>query len=1685
MSGYHNERKSNRKRDLGQTNFDSAQPVWIQTRIVEEKASLVDDDGSVGTAGSRNFSLPRTETRNNRGSQSWGWLFGYAVIQQTPEEEVAPPPPSDVSNFERGSYLSHSKAGINSKNSPFGQVNLTKTSSPIFGDLRKTGGIHQPKSVFIRDEWNQKFNGITVDLTASECSKYLVQANTQTGSERAPTNLIELTHLHEPSLIHSLKERYDEGNVYTFCGKILLALNPFKEIKGLYDNEAMARYWNTVDGDDVSSIQPHAYAIAHEAFASMRRAFENNRGSKHKDDNSNVTLDQSILVSGESGAGKTVTTKIIMQYLAKLSEKASNNGNISENESRNIEQQVLQSNPLLESFGNARTVRNDNSSRFGKFIEIQFSKSGQLLGASVRTYLLEKVRIIRQTEGERNYHIFYEILNGMRVMEKKAIGLRGYGIHDFRITASSGTFDRRDGVEDTMTFGDLKQAMNTVGFSPEEQIGIFKVVSGLLHLSNIDFHEAKGDTVVLDETNESIQHVLNIFGVDFDSLTNALCTTAIKVGNEVVKKNLNLSKVERAIEALMKATYGALFEYIVHKVNTSITVGDSNYTHGSDNTAFIKILDIFGFESFEVNSFEQLCINYCNESLQQQFNKHVFKLEQEEYEKEGIEWSFISFPDNQDILDLIEKKHTGIFSILDEQCKLAKCTDQSFANVTYGKCHDHPRFNANQTQKANGRFCIQHYAGIVDYTTETFLDKNKDELSNEATDFLLSSDTSIFVELGKILSSHVTETSSRSSRSLHRSSSSLAKASVGSQFAYQLRTLRESIDKTTPHYIRCLKPNDNLIPDNFMPAIIADQLRCAGVLEAVRVSRIGYPQRYTKEMFLQRYSILALPTLKRSRRIHGEDPCAVLVEQVVPQISERLSIRGGGENVRQHRTVFDVVSVGLQLGMSKVFLRHQAFEALEYLRSKKLHQSAVKIQSKYRMHNERRVYENKVLSIISIQCYSRQFLAMKRVQELRRQNSSILIQSIVRGCIARTNYSKHLLLTVACQKLFRGKRDRKMFAILNKGNKACKIQSWWRMLKCRNNFLVQQYIAFNLQQCFRIRKACEIAKKLRLEANDFNKVASERNELREKVQILKKELQQARKDNIQSTPFNDEKKEVDVCDIDPKHLWTLYQQKVKDCRNKDKEIERLSSVITSLKEEIEEMRDSVGTFQESNNLSKLSSNFVSPNRSLNSSFNSWSSPNKSYETQPTICMDESLEQHLTTSFREGYYDNPIHKAIRAADDDALSIAVTNCDDVASEVNRGGRDGRTPLHLAVLGKNLASAEFLLKNDSIVANTQDDRGNTALHLAPNVNFVKLLLEKGNANPNIPNEKGFCAVHIAVQRRDVESVQYLVANGVNLNVADDFKWLTPLHLVAQDNIHDEHFRKKHHGCQPLQKNSLAVEIMKILFSSASSGQLDVNYQDKDGNTPLHHASILRHEDAGEIILYFLKNGGSPNVQNNRGQTPMHLFLHNVYLQSYDFFADIVQLMLYQGCDTNIQSMNGCAAIHLSIYHQDYNTATQLLERNAQLHLAWQKPSRWQKFWKGHSSSNEVYCLDMIDDLSIMRQLFGSIKCEQQLAPSRSNCMQCKRKLIGFGKKNCHHCGSTVCGSCADQKLESDFFPSYCQRVKESGNPARVCDLCNDILIERKHGREEVVGRELVFSSRQEDVSMLDISFEQEEHE
>lgn len=1011
---------------------------------------------------------------------------------------------------------------------------------------------------------------------------------------KPPSNLIDLTHLHECSVVNALRYRYqhtylDMSHIYTDTGPILLAVNPFKNDESgvLYGEETVKRY--RVDGErrwwmerssggatsssssststknsstqheptsleeesllsSSSPLSPHVFAVADRTFRTMMTRLHppdadlsipnNNKSSsssttaifaasqKQQQQQDKPKVDQSVLVSGESGAGKTYNVKLLMGYLAKLSERPndatttpSSDGNI-----MTIEKRVLESNPIMESFGNARTVRNDNSSRFGKYIEMEFLSSSSsisnqqsdkvvgatLVGASIETYLLEKVRLVHQSPGERNYHIFYELFSLKYSHEDDdnycseenlvdQFGLGDYDMEDFALINTSDTYDRRDGVSDADTFRDMTRAMAVMGIPSLEQHSVFAVCCALLHASNLNFVDIGEVECALETENPHLKYVVDLLGITRDGLNKALCYYEITVGGrggkggETHRKELSQAQAKKGVEALIKATYGAMFKYLVDRINTSIACDAKGNKGGSSRNkrrkgergGTIGILDIFGFETFQVNSFEQLCINYCNEALQQQFNRFVLRNEQEEYEKEGIPWSFIEFPENQDVLDLIDQKTSGILNMLHDQCRTPGASDKTFSHLMYDKCAGHSRFEADSRQVAEHLFAVHHYAGLVEYDVEGFVEKNRDELPKEASDLLLSSNNEFVRTLAEILKP---STSFGRNKVVSPRSGSSQRPTVGVQFSSQLRSLRSKIDETSPHYIRCLKPNNLLAPDIFDVALIADQLRCAGVIEAVRVSRLGYPQRYSHHQFISRYRILGMKALKKKNNLKKFNPAKALVHAV----KSSLKVDDDQDNI------------GIQVGKSKVFLKRQAYDTLERLRRDKIASSALVIQKNARRYIYQKYYSQAWAAILTIQCFLRCASAKNEVQKLRKQLCSIVIQSCWRRHLSRKRLSSAKTIAIWSQCHLRGSLCRKKYNAMNEDRKAIYIQSIWRRCVAVRTLKRYKWAAVTIQCAIRSCFSRAILNDLKSNARDLRAVQAERDLLRQEVIELKK-----------------------------------------------------------------------------------------------------------------------------------------------------------------------------------------------------------------------------------------------------------------------------------------------------------------------------------------------------------------------------------------------------------------------------------------------------------------------------------------------------------------------------------------------------------------------------------------------------
>ncbi|XP_061353959.1 myosin-12 [Gastrolobium bilobum] len=834
--------------------------------------------------------------------------------------------------------------------------------------------------------------------------------------------MTKLAYLHEPGVLHNLACRFSLNEIYTYTGNILIAVNPFRRLPHLYAIHMMEQYKGAAFGE----LSPHLFAVADTCY----RAMINENGS------------QSILVSGESGAGKTETTKMLMRYLAFM-------GGRSRTEGRTVEQQVLESNPVLEAFGNAKTVKNNNSSRFGKFVEIQFDKNGKISGAAIRTYLLERSRVCQVSDPERNYHCFYMLCAAPQEDVKK------YKLGDprqFHYLNQTNCYEVSN-VDDAKEYLETRNAMDIVGINQDEQDAIFRVVAAILHLGNIDFVKGKEVDSSKLKDDKSLFHlrtVAELLMCEERALEDSLCKRVIVTPDGNITKPLDPEAAALSRDALAKTVYSRLFDWIVDKINSSI---------GQDSNAvsIIGVLDIYGFESFKINSFEQLCINLTNEKLQQHFNQHVFKMEQEEYTKEEIDWSYVEFVDNQDVLDLIEKKPGGIIALLDEACMFPKSTHETFAQKMYQTYKGHKRFSKPKLARTD--FTVNHYAGDVTYQADYFLDKNKDYVVAEHQALLWASKCQFVANLFPPLPE---ETSKQSKFS-----------SIGSQFKQQLQSLMETLSTTEPHYIRCVKPNSVLQPGIFENFNVLNQLRCGGVLEAIRISCAGYPTKRTFEEFLDRFGMLAPDVLD------GSDEKKASIA-----ICDKMGLKG------------------YQMGKTKVFLRAGQMAELDARRAEVLAKAARRIQRQIRTHLTRKEFITLRKATILIQKIWRAKLARKLYEHMRREAASIRIQKHVRAHRARMYYTSLQASAIIIQSGLRALAARNEYRYRRRTKASTKIQTQWRRVQALSDYKQQKRATVTLQCLWRVKVARKELRKLKMAARETGALKEAKDKLEKRVEEL-------------------------------------------------------------------------------------------------------------------------------------------------------------------------------------------------------------------------------------------------------------------------------------------------------------------------------------------------------------------------------------------------------------------------------------------------------------------------------------------------------------------------------------------------------------------------------------------------------
>uniref|UniRef100_A0A668AG22 Si:ch73-194h10.2 n=1 Tax=Myripristis murdjan TaxID=586833 RepID=A0A668AG22_9TELE len=787
-------------------------------------------------------------------------------------------------------------------------------------------------------------------------------------SVKGVDDMIRLGDLNEAGLLRNLLVRHKEGIIYTYTGSILVAVNPY-QLLPIYTTEQVHLYTDRRLGE----LSPHVFAIADSCFFNMRRHQKN----------------QCCVISGESGAGKTESTKLMLQFLAAVSGQRSW-----------IEQQILEANPILEAFGNAKTIRNDNSSRFGKYININFTKSGAIEGARIEQYLLEKSRVCRQAPEERNYHIFYYMLMGMPAEQKKILSLGNAAQYNYLTMGNCTSCEGRDDIKE---YAHFRSALKILMFTENDSWEISKLLAAILHLGNVDFESTIINNLEGCDIRKSSHFSMasQLLEVDPKALENSLTQRSFMTARESVTKSLTSAQATDGRDAFVKAIYGRLFLWVVDKINAVIFKPPPE--DSKDVQQSIGLLDIFGFENFKINSFEQLCINFANEQLQQFFVRHVFKLEQEEYTRENIVWTHIEYNDNQRTLDVLAGKPLNMLALIDEESNFPKGTDTTMLqkmNQVHGKGKIYlPPKNNYETH-----FGIQHFAGVVFYDSKGFLEKNRDALSPDLIQLVQTSSSSLLKqtfhnELGNDTKKRV--------------------PTLTGQFRQSLDALMKTLTACQPYFIRCIKPNDYKKPMLFDRELCMRQLRYSGMMETIKIRKAGYPIRYTFDEFLDRYRVLLMYL-----------SCHETKEKCCESICENV-LSGEGD---------------WKTGKTKIFLKDFHDTMLELERMKELNEKALLIQRVLRGYKHRRNFLRKKAAALVIQKHWRghkgrklykvvqlgfaRLQAQVRSRQMHHQyrkerEAVIVLQARSRGFLARKEWKRKRNAVILLQAQTRGMLARK------------------------------------------------------------------------------------------------------------------------------------------------------------------------------------------------------------------------------------------------------------------------------------------------------------------------------------------------------------------------------------------------------------------------------------------------------------------------------------------------------------------------------------------------------------------------------------------------------------------------------------------------------------------------------------
>eukprot|EP00743_Colponemidia_sp_Colp-15_P006424 GILK01006914.1.p1 GENE.GILK01006914.1~~GILK01006914.1.p1 ORF type:complete len:1308 (-),score=307.14 GILK01006914.1:165-4088(-) len=959
----------------------------------------------------------------------------------------------------------------------------------------------------LNDDTEQLYEEKTVSIKPEHFEQRFLMRSVENLTEDGIEDMSNVEFLHEVALLHNLKKRFNRRMVYTNCGTICVSVNPYVWLP-IYGERVAAQYKNKNFNE--KSVSPHIYSVAEQAYQNLFAQ----------------GVSQCVVVSGESGGGKTEATKIVMEYLG--------NRQTQDVHHRGTVHKVLQTNPLLEAFGNAKTVRNNNSSRFGKFIELHFAVNGFMNGGTIKTYLLEKTRVVHQSIQEGSYHIFYQLLEGASNQELSRLHLLNQSneprwdfpyLSNGRINGYVGDVENIDSNNTdhirVAQFQKTVAAMKTAGLTEIQISSCWNILAAILHMSQIKFEadSSTGELRITEESTNSVEIVCKLLECTSQEAIFALTHRTISTKTDSCAVPLTVPQANNGLMALAKDLYGKLFDFLVQSCNgnlqsengscppvlatpdkSSKRMSCSNQT--LHNQGFISILDIFGFECFQINSFEQLCINWANEKLQGLFNRCVLQAVQDEYQEEGVDWSFVDFSDNSECIDLLEGK-VGVVALLNEECVVPGGSETSFNRKLNTMHEKHPHLEKPKLQKGGQQvFAIKHYAGTVSYQVDGFLEKNKDTLQQDLVSVMERSESDLIRVLYSTTANKnaTNQQNNKISPNAPRTRQSIApnnrspnkrppkrdilSSTVSSQFKSHLNSLMKVISASAIHFIRCIKPNDQQQPGVFDTNRVSHQLRYAGVLEAIKIGRSLYPHQMTHQQCWNRFRML-LPSASlpaASQPLADErDLCSLLFSHL---FSESFGNK-------------------IQIGLTKIYFRPGVLDYLERQRLETFSFVVVKCQRAFRRWSCMRRYATLKRATVTIQAHTRMYIAKRRFNRL--VSSVLLLQCLWRGKVARKELAdkRRRYRAVQIQKFVRGRSVLVQFKRYKAA--ATMIQSRVRSYLTRRWYL--KSIAEFKEQSKMSNQLELMRRQLEMEMEARRHVESERDQLNQQLTLFDEAIQ--------------------------------------------------------------------------------------------------------------------------------------------------------------------------------------------------------------------------------------------------------------------------------------------------------------------------------------------------------------------------------------------------------------------------------------------------------------------------------------------------------------------------------------------------------------------------------------------------